>query len=163
MGDRTIIKTGPYPKGFRFNPTDDELIVHYLFYKVYDEELLPPNVVSECNLYENEETWQKKFDETGEKTLYFFTQLKKKTEKGSRIERSAGQSGTWKCQKDHKIYLPLQDDDGRKHSSKKTHIGSMRKFSFVPNSKTNNEYGWVMHEYRLDGVYCPKTQVSVIA
>ncbi|TXG49252.1 hypothetical protein EZV62_025127 [Acer yangbiense] len=60
--------------GYRFNPTNQELIVHFLYNK--------------CE----------------ENTLYFFTRLKNKNdEKGKRINR-ATDSSTWRAQRDRKIF-----------------------------------------------------------
>lgn len=39
-----------FPPGYRFNPLDEELVVHYLKKKVLDQPL-PPNRIIEVNLY----------------------------------------------------------------------------------------------------------------
>lgn len=84
------------PVGCQFEPSEEELLAHYLYNKV---NCLPlsSNAMIECDRYGEEEIWRKLFDETGETSLYFFTELKKKTGKGSRIERmSSGGCVTWR-------------------------------------------------------------------
>ncbi|GMY23575.1 NAC domain-containing protein 2-like [Fagus crenata] len=134
------------PSGYRFRPYHDELIDHYLYNKVYGK-YIPSDVVLECDIYNDEDLWSKFFKKTRETQLYFFTKLKKKTGKGSRIQRTTAY-GTWKEQKDEPIY---------RDPKKKYHIGSVRTFSFFP-KKPNNGQRWVMHEYRLDGCLLSNTQ-----
>jgi hypothetical protein len=133
------------PSGYRFRPHHEELIDHYLYNKVYGKDI-PSEVVLECDIYNDEDLWSKFFKKTRETQIYFFTKLKKKTGKGSRIQRTTAY-GTWKEQKDEPIY---------RDPNKKYHIGSVRTFSFF--SKKPNNGRWVMHEYRLDGCLLSNTQ-----
>ncbi|KAK2654383.1 hypothetical protein Ddye_014239 [Dipteronia dyeriana] len=131
--------------GYRFNPTDKELIVGYLFNKVHGNPLPSTFAVNECDVYGDSRAWKGLFEALKEDTLYFFTRLKKKTEKGKRIDR-ATDSGTWKGQQvDQEIFC-------HNDNHQMVHIGSRRNFSFIPKKGIQeSRYTWVMHEYRLDG------------
>ncbi|GAV59289.1 NAM domain-containing protein [Cephalotus follicularis] len=134
--------------GFKFNPTDNELIMHFLLHKVYN--------TMDLDVYDEKQQWRSAFQEKGEKELFFYTVLKKKTENGSRFDRTAGRCVTWKSQKDKEIYYYPGGD-----KSQKKHIGSMRSFSFIANDNNPNDVGvvsnkWVMHEYRLNGILLHK-------
>ncbi|CAN6572901.1 unnamed protein product [Malus baccata var. baccata] len=86
------------PVGCHFEPSDKELLLHFLYNKEHGLPL-SCNAMMECDLYGNEETWRQLFDQTSERCLYFFIVLKKKTEKGSRVERtSSGGCVTWRIQ-----------------------------------------------------------------
>ncbi|KAI3855790.1 hypothetical protein MKW92_006712, partial [Papaver armeniacum] len=107
--------------GFRFYPTDEELLVQYLCRKVagYNFSL---NIIGEIDLY--------KFDP--------WVLPNRKYPNGSRPNRVAG-SGYWKATGTDKIITT----EGRKVGIKKAlvfYIGKAPK-----GTKTN----WIMHEYRL--------------
>ncbi|XP_028751326.1 NAC domain-containing protein 79-like [Neltuma alba] len=137
------------PPGYKFNPTDQELIWHYLYKKVNGKPL-PCNAIIDCDIYGGDSSWRKMFDDREVETLYFFTKLRNwSTQKNgcsSRVVR-ATKFGTWRCQSDMKIYA------GKKH------VGSKRAFSFIEKKKeeepkkkgSRRTNGWTMHEYRLDG------------
>ncbi|KAK7313011.1 hypothetical protein VNO77_37333 [Canavalia gladiata] len=125
------------PPGFRFYPTDEELLVQYLCRKVAGHHFSLP-IIAEIDLY--------KFDPWvlpgkavfGEKEWYFFSPRDRKYPNGSRPNRVAG-SGYWKATGTDKIITT----EGRKVGIKKAlvfYIGKAPK-----GSKTN----WIMHEYRL--------------
>ncbi|RVW54988.1 hypothetical protein CK203_093129 [Vitis vinifera] len=123
-----------------FNPTDEEM-VHYLLNKVTGKTPFVREVI-ECDLYGDEELWRKRVEGTQRNCLYFFTKLKKTTRKMSWSSRATAWCNTWKAQSDKKICMGEQ-----------VHIGSKRCFSLVEKEKPRVKHGWVMHEYRLDGVY----------
>ncbi|GAY50698.1 hypothetical protein CUMW_128730 [Citrus unshiu] len=89
------------PHGFQFRPSDEELIEHYLKKKVSGIFIpLAEYFIRDCNLYEKKpsEIWDSHGGPflNADEDLYFFTQLKKKSSKGSRIDRKVGSSGgTW--------------------------------------------------------------------
>nr|AJZ77194.1 NAC3 [Caragana korshinskii] len=125
------------PPGFRFYPTDEELLVQYLCRKVAGHHFSLP-IIAEVDLY--------KFDPWvlpgkamfGEKEWYFFSPRDRKYPNGSRPNRVAG-SGYWKATGTDKIITT----EGRKVGIKKAlvfYIGKAPK-----GTKTN----WIMHEYRL--------------
>ncbi|XVF07952.1 hypothetical protein REPUB_Repub06bG0183600 [Reevesia pubescens] len=77
------------PHGYRFLPTDQELIVHYLLNKV-KREALSSDAVIDCEIYgdDDKEPW-KIFDKTSGEKVYVFTRLKKNG-KARRVERRVG-------------------------------------------------------------------------
>ncbi|GAV82614.1 NAM domain-containing protein, partial [Cephalotus follicularis] len=132
--------------GFKFSPREIELIGYFLFRKVYSKEIINDPIM-EFDVYEENQLWRSVFDATGKKEFYFYTQLKKKTKNGSRVDRTAGACGTWKSQKDNPIYYYPGGDTSL---SNRNHIGSKRVFSFIPNNINPNHNGrFVMHEFRL--------------
>ena len=143
--------------GYRFCPTELELIRCYLLNKVTGnpipglglDNVNVMNPVIECDLYGDPTIWMNIFEETGMKCLYFYTKLKMKKKmgkksddnNGNRVERST-QWGTWRGQSDGKV------------CQNRIHVGSKRSFTYAAKKGFNaNNIGWVMYEYRLDGIY----------
>ncbi|KAK4839704.1 hypothetical protein QYF36_024185 [Acer negundo] len=141
-----VVKNNEVPAvGYRFDPTDKELVVDYLFHKVHGNPLPSTTAVKECDVYGDSHAWKGLFEAMEEDTLYFFTRLKKKTEKGKRIDRTTD-SGTWKGQQGDKEIFCYNDNH------QMVHVGSRRNFSFIPKEGIQETCcTWVMHEYRLDG------------
>ncbi|GMY16321.1 NAC domain-containing protein 41-like [Fagus crenata] len=130
------------PSGYRFLPNHRELIECYLLNKVIGERVPSNPVIDDCDLYGDPEIWSKNFEQTGMKTLYFYTRLKRMTENGKQVGR-ATRFGTWRSQKDDPVF-----------DSSQRHIGSHRTFSFKPKGGLELKGSrWTMHEFRLDGVY----------
>ncbi|GLJ50220.1 hypothetical protein SUGI_1068960 [Cryptomeria japonica] len=133
------------PPGFRFFPTDEELLVHYLCKKAASQ-ALPVPIIAEVDLYKFD-PWQlpeKAF--FGEKEWYFFTPRDRKYPNGSRPNRAAG-SGYWKATGADK---PITVKGGNKR------VGIKKALVFYAGkapkgTKTN----WIMHEYRLADVNRP--------
>ncbi|KAG2271546.1 hypothetical protein Bca52824_066101 [Brassica carinata] len=115
------------PPGFRFHPTDEELITHYLCRKVSDTGFTGKAVVdvdlNKC------EPWDLPAKASmGEKEWYFFSLRDRKYPTGLRTNR-ATEAGYWKTTgKDKGIYRIFYK--GR-----------------APKGEKSN---WVMHEYRLE-------------
>lgn len=70
------------PPGYKFFPSKKELIEYYLLKKINGEPILH-NPVKDCDVYGDPMIWRKLLEETGMKTLYFYTKLKNK-EKGKK-------------------------------------------------------------------------------
>lgn len=95
------------PAGFRFHPTDEELISCYLKGKLNhglkEAEL---EVINEVDLYRNE-PWdlpEKSFLASGDMEWYFFSPRDRKYPNGSRTNR-ATEAGYWKATgRDRKVY-----------------------------------------------------------
>ncbi|XP_019183034.1 PREDICTED: NAC domain-containing protein 72-like [Ipomoea nil] len=125
------------PPGFRFYPTDEELLVQYLCKKVAGHDF-SLRIIGEIDLYKFD-PWVLPSKATfGEKEWYFFSPRDRKYPNGSRPNRVAG-SGYWKATGTDKVITA----DGRKVGIKKAlvfYVGKAPK-----GSKTN----WIMHEYRL--------------
>ncbi|XVF18937.1 hypothetical protein REPUB_Repub11eG0066700 [Reevesia pubescens] len=125
------------PPGFRFYPTDEELLVQYLCRKVAGH-YFSIEIIGEIDLYKFDPWVLPSKAMFGEKEWYFFTPRDRKYPNGSRPNRVAG-SGYWKATGTDKIITT----EGRKVGIKKAlvfYIGKAPK-----GTKTN----WIMHEYRL--------------
>ncbi|XP_047326406.1 NAC domain-containing protein 92-like [Impatiens glandulifera] len=127
------------PPGFRFHPTDEELITHYLSKKAMNNDF---SVISigEVDLNKVEPwdlPWKAKM---GEKEWYFFCVRDKKYPTGLRTNRATAK-GYWKATgKDREIFR------GRfLIGMKKTLVFYMGR---APKGEKSN---WIMHEYRLEG------------
>lgn len=128
------------PPGFRFHPTDEEIITHYLTPKVLNSSF-SASAVSEVDLNKCEPWDLPTKAKMGEKEWYFFCQKDRKYPTGTRTNR-ATESGYWKATgKDKEIYRGR----GRLVGMKKTLVFYMGR---APKGEKTN---WVMHEYRLEG------------
>ncbi|KAE8723507.1 NAC domain-containing protein 55 [Hibiscus syriacus] len=127
------------PPGFRFYPTDEELLVQYLCRKVAGHHF-SLQIIGEIDLYKFDPWVLPSKAIFGEKEWYFFSPRDRKYPNGSRPNRVAG-SGYWKATGTDKVIM----SDDRKVGIKKAlvfYIGKAPK-----GTKTN----WIMHEYRLLG------------
>ncbi|KAF7076747.1 hypothetical protein CFC21_081360 [Triticum aestivum] len=133
------MEMAPLPPGYRFQPTDAELILYYLKRKILGKKLRP-NPVTEIDIYQFA-PWDlpgKSSMPTGDLQWYFFCTCGRKYPTGSRTNRS-NQAGHWKATgKDRKVVC-----NSRTVGMKRTlvfHAGKGRK---------EKRTDWVMHEYRL--------------
>ncbi|XP_058107737.1 NAC domain-containing protein 79-like [Magnolia sinica] len=128
------------PAGFRFHPTDEEIITHYLSPKVLDNSF-SARAIGEVDLNRCEPWELPDKAKMGEKEWYFFCQRDRKYPTGTRTNR-ATEAGYWKATgKDKEIYK----GKGCLVGMKKTLV--FYKGRAPKGEKTN----WVMHEFRLDG------------
>ncbi|KAJ8765851.1 hypothetical protein K2173_020367 [Erythroxylum novogranatense] len=125
--------------GFRFHPTDEELVSYYLKRKVSNKPVRF-DAIAEIDIYKNE-PWDlsdKSRLKTRDQEWYFFGALDKKYGNGARMNRATGK-GYWKATgKDREVCRVSQVI-----AMKKTlvfHCGR------APGGQRTN---WVMHEYRL--------------
>ncbi|CAL5374298.1 unnamed protein product [Camellia sinensis] len=129
------------PPGFRFHPTDEELITYYLNQKLSDFSFESRAIV-DVDLNKNE-PWDLPGESSkasmGEKEWYFFSLRDRKYPTGLRTNR-ATEAGYWKTTgKDKEIF-----SGGVLVGMKKTLV--FYKGRAPKGEKTN----WVMHEYRLE-------------
>ncbi|CAJ1936892.1 unnamed protein product [Sphenostylis stenocarpa] len=125
------------PPGFRFHPTDEELITYYLLRKVSDISFTS-KVVAVVDLNKSEPWDLPGKASMGEKEWYFFSLKDRKYPTGLRTNR-ATESGYWKTTgKDKEIF-----GGGVLIGMKKTLVFYMGR---APRGEKSN---WVMHEYRL--------------
>lgn len=125
------------PPGFRFYPTDEELLVQYLCRKVAGHQF-SLQIIGDVDLYKFDPWMLPSKAMFGEKEWYFFSPRDRKYPNGSRPNRVAG-SGYWKATGTDKVIMT----EGRRVGIKKSlvfYIGKAPK-----GTKTN----WIMHEYRL--------------
>lgn len=129
------------PPGFRFHPTDEELVVHYLKKKASSTPL-PVTIIAEIDLYKFD-PWELPEKATfGEQEWYFFSPRDRKYPNGARPNRAAT-SGYWKATGTDKPILTSTSAGTQKVGVKKALVfygGRPPK-----GIKTN----WIMHEYRL--------------
>ncbi|XP_050368391.1 LOW QUALITY PROTEIN: NAC domain-containing protein 72-like [Argentina anserina] len=125
------------PPGFRFYPTDEELLVQYLCRKVagYQFNL---QIIAEIDLYKFDPWVLPSKAIFGEKEWYFFSPRDRKYPNGSRPNRVAG-SGYWKATGTDKVITT----EGRKVGIKKALV------FYVGKAPKGTKTNWIMHEYRL--------------
>ena len=150
--------------GVCFDPSDEELVTHYLTEKIegrplqcnhlmtelqiYDDDLMPWEVLRDDNPY-----WMTSSCDSlnkTKKTIYVFTELRKKK---SRVVRRSGR-GSWTGQNNpivkdkegnevgyNKLLTFYEDSDDKKGKKGKKKINN------------DNDHGhWIMHEYSLFGI-----------
>ncbi|CAM6037522.1 unnamed protein product [Sphagnum compactum] len=128
------------PPGFRFHPTDEELVAYYLKRKVSGR-AIEDDVIAVVDLYKCE-PWDlpdKACVGNKEREWYFFSPRDKKYPNGSRTNR-ATLAGYWKATgKDRFV------------RSRSRNIGMKKTLVFYLGRAPNGERtDWVMHEYRIE-------------
>ncbi|KAL0390526.1 UNVERIFIED_CONTAM: NAC domain-containing protein JA2L [Sesamum calycinum] len=126
------------PVGYRFLPTDTELIVHYLKRKVNNQPL-PYNTIHTVNVYECRP--EDLCDMLGGKEWYLFCPRKRKSSSGTRADRITPY-GYWKATSGDKTIR----HNGREVGYRKTLVYYMKAES---HNSTARKTDWIMHEYRL--------------
>ncbi|KAM7278181.1 hypothetical protein ACFE04_005315 [Oxalis oulophora] len=132
------------PPGFRFHPTDEELVNYYLKRKIngLDIEL---DIIPEVDLYKCE-PWdlaEKSFLPSRDPEWYFFGPRDRKYPNGFRTNR-ATRAGYWKSTgKDRRVM-----SQNRAIGMKKTLV------YYRGRAPQGIRTDWVMHEYRLDDKEC---------
>ncbi|XP_047153122.1 NAC domain-containing protein 1-like [Vigna umbellata] len=130
------------PPGFRFHPTDEELILHYLRKKVASIPL-PVSIIAEVDIYKCD-PWELPAKAAfGEKEWYFFSPRDRKYPNGARPNRAAA-SGYWKATGTDKNIVASLGGGVREHFGVKKAL-VFYKGKPPKGVKTN----WIMHEYRL--------------
>ncbi|KAJ4726261.1 NAC domain containing protein [Melia azedarach] len=125
------------PPGFRFYPTDEELLVQYLCRKVAGHHF-SLQIIAEIDLYKFDPWLLPSKAIFGEKEWYFFSPRDRKYPNGSRPNRVAG-SGYWKATGTDKVITT----EGRKVGIKKALV------FYVGKAPKGTKTNWIMHEYRL--------------
>ncbi|KAH7436861.1 hypothetical protein KP509_05G039400 [Ceratopteris richardii] len=142
------------PPGFRFHPTDEELVVHYLRKKASSNPL-PAPIITEVDLYKFN-PWELPEKATfGEEEWYFFSPRERKYPNGIRPNRAAA-SGYWKATgTDKPIFSTVKMDRNVKVGVKKALVFYQGR---PPKGLKTN---WIMHEYRLPpGSFCSQSSCS---
>lgn len=125
------------PPGFRFHPTDEELVVQYLKRKVYALPL-PASIIPDLDVCKSD-PWDLP-GESGQER-YFFSTREAKYPNGNRSNR-ATLSGYWKATgKDKPILLP---------NNTRVVVGIKKTLVFYRGKPPHgSRTDWIMHEYRL--------------
>ncbi|MCL7044693.1 hypothetical protein MKW94_004433 [Papaver nudicaule] len=127
------------PPGFRFHPTDEELVVDYLKKKASSSPL-PVNIIAEVDLYKFD-PWELPGKATfGDQEWYFFSPRDRKYPNGARPNRAAT-SGYWKATGTDK---PILTSGGTQK------VGVKKALVFYKGKPPKGvKTSWIMHEYRL--------------
>nr|XP_043637058.1 NAC domain-containing protein 100-like [Erigeron canadensis] len=127
------------PPGFRFHPTDEELITHYLCNKVFDNKFCA-DALGEVDMNRIEPWELPRLAKIGENEWYFFCLRDKKYPTGTRTNRATAK-GYWKATgKDKDIFR------------RKLLVGMKKTLVFYKGRAPKGEKtNWVAHEYRLEG------------
>ncbi|XP_024975433.1 NAC domain-containing protein 76-like [Cynara cardunculus var. scolymus] len=137
----TMDQSSCVPPGFRFHPTDEELVGYYLRKKVASQKI-DLDVIRDIDLYRIEpwdliERCRIGYEEQTE--WYFFSHKDKKYPTGTRTNR-ATMAGFWKATgRDKAVYEKLRL------------IGMRKTLVFYKGRAPNGQKtDWIMHEYRLE-------------
>jgi len=134
----TMNKNRPnLPPGFRFHPTDEELIMHYLRNQATSRPC-PVSIIPSVDIYKFDPWELPEKAEFGENEWYFFSPRDRKYPNGVRPNRAAV-SGYWKATgTDKAIY------SGSKY------VGVKKALVFYQGRPPKGvKSDWIMHEYRL--------------
>ncbi|MED6161590.1 hypothetical protein PIB30_062289 [Stylosanthes scabra] len=138
-GSRRTSSNSELPPGFRFHPTDEELIVHYLCNQATSKPC-PASIIPEVDIYKFDPWQLPEKTSFGENEWYFFSPRDRKYPNGVRPNR-ATVSGYWKA----------TGTDKAIHSGSK-HVGVKKALVFYKGRPPKGlKTGWIMHEYRLVG------------
>ncbi|KAH0931297.1 hypothetical protein HID58_008414 [Brassica napus] len=126
--------------GFRFHPTDVELVRYYLKRKVLGKKLLVDAIV-EIDIYKFEpsDLPDKSYIKSGDLKWHFFCPREKKYATGVRANR-ATEGGYWKTTGKERAVM-CNDEVVGKIKTLVYHVGK---------SPRGERTDWVMHEYRLE-------------
>ncbi|KAL3636230.1 NAC domain-containing protein 2 [Castilleja foliolosa] len=125
------------PPGFRFHPTDEELIMCYLKNQATSRPC-PVSIIPEIDIYKFDPWELPEKSRMDEKEWYFFSPRDRKYPNGVRPNRAAV-SGYWKATgTDKEIY------------SRSKHVGVKKALVFYKGKPPKGiKTDWIMHEYRL--------------
>ncbi|OWM76243.1 NAC domain-containing protein 83 [Punica granatum] len=143
MDKLNFVKNGVLrlPPGFRFHPTDEELVVQYLKRKVYACPL-PASIIPEVDVCKSD-PWDLPGDLDQER--YFFSTREAKYPNGNRSNR-ATVSGYWKA-----TGIDRQIVASRGINPSQNQLVGMKKTLVFYRGKPphGTKTDWIMHEYRL--------------
>ncbi|KAL1561485.1 Protein CUP-SHAPED COTYLEDON [Salvia divinorum] len=132
------------PPGFRFHPTDEELVTFYLASKVFNGAFCGVDI-AEVDLNRSEPWELPDAAKMGEREWYFYSLRDRKYPTGLRTNRATG-AGYWKATGKDKEVLSAANNGGL--------LGMKKTLVFYKGRAPRGEKTkWVMHEYRLDGEF----------
>ncbi|PPD84570.1 hypothetical protein GOBAR_DD18498 [Gossypium barbadense] len=134
--------------GFRFHPTEEELLGFYLKNMIYGNKLRD-DVIGFLNIYHHDPSDLPGLSKIGEREWYFFVPRDRKHGNGGRPNRTT-ENGYWKATGSDRKIVSLSDPK-RITGLKKTLV------FYKGRAPRGNKTDWVMNEYRLpDGCSLPK-------
>ncbi|XP_052164508.1 protein CUP-SHAPED COTYLEDON 3 [Oryza glaberrima] len=132
------------PPGFRFHPTDEELVTFYLAAKVFNGACCGGVDIAEVDLNRCEPWELPEAARIGEKEWYFFSLRDRKYPTGLRTNRATG-AGYWKATGKDREVVAAAAAGGALIGMKKTLV------FYKGRAPRGEKTKWVLHEYRLDG------------
>ncbi|KAM0852034.1 hypothetical protein ACQ4PT_052036 [Festuca glaucescens] len=131
--------------GFRFHPTDEELVRFYLKRKI-QQKSLPIELIRQLDIYKFDPWDLPKLASTGEKEWYFYCPRDRKYRNSTRPNRVTG-AGFWKATGTDR---PIYSSDGNKC------IGLKKSLVFYKGRAAKGvKTDWMMHEFRLPSLTDP--------
>ncbi|RCV08349.1 hypothetical protein SETIT_1G318900v2 [Setaria italica] len=131
--------------GFRFHPTDEELVRFYLKRKI-QQKSLPIELIRQLDIYKYDPWDLPKLASTGEKEWYFYCPRDRKYRNSTRPNRVTG-AGFWKATGTDR---PIYSSDGSKC------IGLKKSLVFYKGRAAKGvKTDWMMHEFRLPSLTEP--------
>nr|QSD99832.1 NAC family transcription factor [Melilotus albus] len=135
------------PVGFRFNPSDNELVGIFLMKKVHNQPL-PLHDIRECDVFQVEPWMLPRDNRTSlESMRYYFFDIRNRSFQNMDI-RAAG-NGEWRIMENKDLALPSNHFIGRKNT-------------LVYWRKQGNEFvktQWMMHEFRISSIVEPHKKI----
>ncbi|KAJ8765012.1 hypothetical protein K2173_010484 [Erythroxylum novogranatense] len=134
--------------GFRFHPTEEELLDFYLRNMIFGNKL-PFDIIAYVNIYHHDPCDLPGLANTGEREWYFFVPRDRKHGSGGRPNRTT-ENGFWKATGSDRKIVSLSDP--------KRIIGLRKTLVFYRGrAPRGSRTDWVMNEYRLpDSCPLPK-------
>ncbi|CAL5325824.1 hypothetical protein CsSME_00005164 [Camellia sinensis var. sinensis] len=131
--------------GFRFHPTDEELVGFYLIRKI-QHRALPIELIKQVDIYKYDPWDLPNLASTGEKEWYFYCPRDRKYRNSARPNRVTG-AGFWKATGTDR---PIYSSDGTKC------IGLKKSLVFYRGRAAKGiKTDWMMHEFRLPSISEP--------
>ncbi|CAD6224375.1 unnamed protein product [Miscanthus lutarioriparius] len=127
-----------WPPGFRFSPTDEELVLYFLKRRIASGR--PSPYIAEVEVYKSHPSHlpERSALQTGDRQWFFFSRMDRKYPNGSRASRTTG-DGYWKATGKDRFIC----GGGRAVGNKKTLVYHHGR---APRGERTD---WVMHEYTL--------------
>ncbi|KAJ8634499.1 hypothetical protein MRB53_008766 [Persea americana] len=140
--DEVVAKEETLPPGFRFHPTDEELITYYLTHKIADTSFTG-RAITDVDLNKCEPWDLPGKAKMGEKEWYFFSLRDRKYPTGVRTNRATN-AGYWKTTgKDKEIFKSATA------TAASELVGMKKTLVFYKGRAPRGEKtNWVIHEYR---------------
>ncbi|XP_024028412.1 protein ATAF2-like [Morus notabilis] len=124
------------PIGYRFCPTDEELITYYLLTRILNHSLPSNDYVKEVDIYKHTpDELQEKYGTRREVEMYFLTKRTPISATATRPSRTVAKGGYWRASTQKK---PVNDSNGKT-------IGYKTLFNYF--LAKGNMSTWLMYEY----------------
>ncbi|KAM0854796.1 hypothetical protein ACQ4PT_050184 [Festuca glaucescens] len=150
------------PPGFRFYPSDEELVCHYLQNKVANHRFArasPARTMVEVDLHVHEPWELPDVARLSTNEWYFFSFRDRKYVTGLRTNR-ATKSGYWKATGKDRVIHNHRSSSSSSHAA----IVGMRKTLVFHHGRAPNgiKSCWVMHEFRIENPHSPPKEDWVL-